>query len=66
MANIDNGKDICEWEYEENGYLWSTKWEHGGNVHFWSTKCGKNFEFVAGKPKENGFKYCCFCGGKLQ
>ena len=31
----------------------------------WSTKCGEAFMFTDGGPKENGTRFCCYCGGKL-
>jgi hypothetical protein len=32
----------------------------------WDTGCGHVFIFTEGDPRENEFKYCCFCGGKLE
>lgn len=31
----------------------------------WQTACGHAFEFISEGPGENGFKHCCFCGGKI-
>ena len=31
----------------------------------WSTGCGNAFVFIDGGPAENGFRYCCYCGGAL-
>lgn len=32
----------------------------------WDTGCGNAFEFNADGPKENGFKFCPYCGGELE
>ena len=50
----------CEWKhsagYEEN--TWN-------DSDVWFTACDNAFEFNEGGPKENHFKYCCYCGGEL-
>ena len=33
---------------------------------FWDTDCGEVLEFIENTPEESGFKFCCFCGGKLK
>ena len=33
---------------------------------YWETDCGEVFEFIENTPEESGFKFCCFCGGKLK
>jgi len=42
----------CTWKEDEDGN--------------WQTKCGKTFVTNYGGPKDNGFKFCCFCGNKLR
>ncbi len=42
----------CTWKEDEDGN--------------WQTKCGKAFVTNYGGPKENKFKFCCFCGNKLR
>ena len=43
--------DECEWvRDEENCY---------------DTSCGNVFQLMDGTPKENTFKYCLYCGGKI-
>ena len=32
---------------------------------FFETDCGEVFEFIE-NPEASGFKFCCFCGGKLK
>ena len=31
----------------------------------YSTLCGNMFTIMEGNPKENGFKYCAYCGQKI-
>ena len=42
----------CTWSEDEDGV--------------WDTSCGNRFEIEAGSPEENGFKFCCYCGGALE
>lgn len=32
----------------------------------WGTACGQAFTIIEGTPKENGMKFCCYCGGQLE
>ena len=32
----------------------------------WDTSCGEYFTLNEGTPKENGMKYCCYCGKRLE
>ena len=41
----------CEWKENENGYF--------------DTECSESFEFTADGPKENGFKFCPYCQGRI-
>lgn len=44
--------EICNWEADsDNNY---------------STSCGETFTLIDGTPNENGMKFCCYCGKKLQ
>lgn len=45
-----NGQ-ICEWNEDEDGV--------------WVTECQELFEFNECGPQENGFKFCPYCGKKL-
>jgi hypothetical protein len=31
----------------------------------YETECGGIFEVMEGTPLENGFCFCCYCGGRL-
>ena len=48
------GVATCEWHLENDG------------VDVWETSCGKTFVFYEDGPKENGFKFCPYCGGQLE
>jgi len=40
-------------------------WELDDSEGCYNTKCGNAFWLEEGTPKENDFKYCCYCGGRL-
>jgi len=44
----------CSWEYT------------GGNWDYWETGCGETFCFTDGKPLENGFDFCPYCGERIE
>jgi len=46
----------CIWE-EENGV------DSDGT---YITSCDNMFTIMEGNPKDNNFKYCLYCGGKLK
>ena len=50
----------CEWKHS-TGYIP----DEPDDTNVWFTACDNAFEFNEGDPKENYFKYCCYCGGKL-
>lgn len=41
----------CQWKEDEDG--------------IWVTDCKHLFECSAGKPSENDFNYCIYCGRKI-
>ena len=41
----------CEWTEDSDGT--------------WNTDCKSAFVLNDGNPAENGFKFCCYCGGQL-
>lgn len=43
-------KCVCVWDDEEG----------------WPSTCGECFYFEDGGPKENGFKFCPYCGKPLE
>ncbi len=49
-------KNECVWEEEEGT-------DTSGD---YQTSCDKMFTIMEGNPKNNGFKYCPYCGGKLK
>lgn len=44
----------CAWSLDDIG---------GDSV--WETQCGHSFEWTTDGPRENGAKFCCYCGGVL-
>lgn len=48
---MDTAKQ-CTWVYDE--------WEDA-----WNTTCGEKFQLTEGTPKDNGMKYCCYCGSEI-
>lgn len=42
---------VCQWGDDEEG--------------IWNTGCGELFQFDADGPRENGFKFCPYCGKEL-
>ena len=42
------------------------KWREDSSGDMWNTGCGQAFVFIDDGPKENGFKYCCYCGNVLR
>ncbi len=49
--------DKCTW------IEWATV--IGEPTNNWDTGCGHTFSVTEGKPSENHFKFCCFCGKPL-
>lgn len=45
-------ESTCEWRQDEDGN--------------WDTACGDKHIYIDGTPKENGAKFCCYCGAKLK
>ncbi len=44
--------EVCEWKEDEDGN--------------WGTSCGNLYCIIEGMPKENGMKFCCYCGKLLK
>lgn len=40
-------------------------WEEDRDEDHWVTGCDNAFYFVQGGPKENGCKFCPYCGGVI-
>ncbi len=53
-----NGKskpsETCDWTLDDR---------HGNK---WDTTCGNAFQLETDGPKENGMKFCCYCGRRLR
>jgi len=43
---------ICNWTYEDNN-------------NYWQTDCGDEFVLEDGTPKDNGMRFCVYCGKPL-
>lgn len=42
----------CVWTEDEDGV--------------WHTACGEAFQWQTCGPRENGARFCCYCGGMLE
>lgn len=45
-------ENTCSWSADEDGT--------------WETECDELFQFTTDGPKENGFKFCPYCGARLE
>lgn len=41
-------------------------WTYQNGDCYYDTGCGKAWSFETGDIKENGVKFCPFCGGRIQ
>ena len=41
-------------------------WKHDDDTSSWDTTCDNKFQFTNDGPKENGMKFCPYCGGTLK
>jgi len=46
-------KHVCKWECSEKA------------EEIWETDCKNRFVFIDGTPKENGFRFCPYCGEEI-
>lgn len=44
-------RSTCTWTETDDGW--------------WQTQCGEAFEFTEGVPTENKFRFCPFCGNRI-
>ena len=42
------------------------KWTYDDTYDVWETTCKQAFCIDEGTPKDNGMKYCCYCGKPLK
>lgn len=47
----------CAWTYRPEQY---------GTGDYWETGCGNAFQIASGTPAENGFRFCPYCGKRLE
>ena len=52
-----SGRVTCEW---------SQDCEYDLDMGAWNTLCGNTYSICEGDPKDNGMKFCCFCGLSLK
>ena len=45
--------DVCEWKYNDTEYYWESSCEH---LHI----------FMSDGPKENEYRFCPYCGKKIE
>ena len=41
-------------------------WEYQDLENYYHTSCGDDFMVSEGTPRENGMKYCTYCGKKIK
>ena len=41
----------CKWKQDDDGV--------------YDSSCGHKWQFIEGGPRENGMKFCCYCGKPL-
>lgn len=51
MTVADGRRNVCSWIEDSDGT--------------WETQCDHYFVVMEGTPAENGFRFCCYCGGEL-
>lgn len=44
----------------------SCAWEHDIWADYWDTACGHAFTLTTDGPRENGMKFCPYCGRPLK
>jgi hypothetical protein len=59
----------CQFEERDaaEGKIVNCTWNQDPDIEsgVWDTSCGEGFVLFESGPKENGFHYCCYCGGEL-
>lgn len=67
----NNCTGVEQWQegtYEESDESETCKWElvFDGDFKDWHTECGEVFTLDSVPPAENGFKFCPYCGKRLE
>jgi hypothetical protein len=47
-------------------YLKACLWVERDEGSYWDTCCNQSFTFILGSPKSNFFKFCPYCGKRLE
>jgi hypothetical protein len=58
-------KSVAE-EIERGVNPGACKWTVDDDCGAYDTRCGGKFLITEGTPRENGMKFCCYCGKKLE
>ena len=51
-----NPETECGWRYDPQDFAMHPEGNH------WATSCGELHEFFDGTPRDNGHRYCPYCG----
>lgn len=43
----------------------SCEWKYDSYHHKWDTECGTAYQFMEGGRKDNDYRYCPYCGGRI-
>jgi hypothetical protein len=57
IDSLQEPETVCKWTCDRNGF-------DDSNVY--DTGCGDAIVYYEGTPEENNYKYCPFCGKKIQ
>lgn len=41
-------------------------WKFNPDYAYWRSACGQSYEFFVGGPRENGIRFCPFCGRSVR
>lgn len=52
LHELDREDSTCAWSYDSDG--------------FYKTQCDNAFVFIADRPKQNGFRFCPYCGREIK
>ena len=44
----------------------SCRWKTDGDTCSWDTSCDNKYQFMYDGPKENDYKFCPGCGGRIE
>jgi hypothetical protein len=58
-------RSIAAWNRRPEGSAQGCTWTYDPETEAWSTSCGEMHN-LNGSPKENFYKFCCYCGGAIR